>query len=262
MFIHLNVHSAYSLQEGLSLPAELVQAAAADGMPALALTDHRLLSGTVEFVSACLKAGVQPVLGLEIDLENGPLVLLAMDQSGWANCCGLSSALALQPDPESRCSIELLASHSGSLIALSRANGYPLDTLKDIFPGRLYLALQDPAVALPLADLGRRLSIPLVVTHPIYYLTASQAALQRTLSAIRLNSPLNRLPGEAIAPAGAHFISSREMGNRFRGFRAALAAAQEIADRCRFDLPLGVPHMPTVPAARRSVRGPVPAPES
>jgi DNA polymerase III subunit alpha len=247
MFIHLNAHSAYSLQEGLSLPAELVQAAAADGMPALALTDHRLLSGTVEFVSACLKAGVQPVLGLEIDLESGPLVLLAVDQAGWANCCALSSTLALQPHPDSPCSLDLLASHSESLIAISRANGYPLETLKDIFPQRLYLALQDPAVALPLADLGRRLSIPMVVTHPIFYLTPSQAALQRTISAIRLNSPLDRLPEGAAAPAGSHFVSSREMETRFRGFRTALASAQEIAGRCRFDLPLGVPHMPTVP---------------
>jgi DNA-directed DNA polymerase III PolC len=247
MFIHLNAHSAYSLQEGLSLPSELAQAAASDGMAALGLTDHRLLSGTVEFVSACLKAGVQPILGLEIDLESGPLSLLAMDQAGWANLCALSSALALQPDPESPCSPDLLGAHSGSLIALSGAYGNQLETLREIFPKRLYLTLQDTAVALPLADLSLRLSIPLVVSHPIYYLTPPQAALQRTLSAIRLNCPLDRLPAGAAAPAGSNFISSREMESRFRGFRAALAATQEIAERCRFDLPLGIPHMPTVP---------------
>ena len=62
-----------------------------------------------------------------------------------------------------------------------------------------------------------------------------------------MNCPLDRLPAEAAAPAGSYFVSAREIESRFRGFRAALAATQEIAERCRFDLPLGVPHMPTVP---------------
>ncbi len=76
MYIHLTTHSAYSLQEGLALPSELARAAAEAGMPALGLTDHRLLSGSVEFVNTCKAAGVQPVLGLEIDLDSGPLSLL------------------------------------------------------------------------------------------------------------------------------------------------------------------------------------------
>jgi DNA polymerase-3 subunit alpha len=251
MYIHLTTHSAYSLLEGLALPAELAKAAQAEGMPALGLTDHRLLSGTVEFVIACRKAGVQPLLGLEIDLETGPLSLLAMNLSGWMNLCALSSTLALRPDPEAPCPLDLLAANAGDLIALSGPQGDPsgqqLGILREIFPKRLYLTLQDPAHSLPLADFGRRLSLPLVVTHPIYYLTPDQAGLQRTLSAIRLNCPIERLPAEAAAPAGGYFVSSREIESRFRGFRAALAATQEIADRCRFELPLGVPHMPTVP---------------
>ncbi len=174
------------------------------------------------------------MLGLEIDLENGPVTLLAMDLAGWGNLCALSSALALRTEAEAPCPADLLASHSRSLIALSGPLGRQLDLLKEVFPKRLYLALQDPASALPLADLSRRLSIPMVVTHPVYYISPGQAALQRTISAIRLNCPLNRLPAEAAAPANAHFISSREIENRFRGFRAALAASQEIADRCRF----------------------------
>jgi len=71
MFIHLTTHSAYSLQEGLLSPSELVQAAHTRGIPALGLTDHRLLTGSVEFVYACKDAGIQPILGLEIDLETG-----------------------------------------------------------------------------------------------------------------------------------------------------------------------------------------------
>ena len=62
MYIHLTSHSAYSLQEGLPLPAELAEAARANGMPALGLTDHRILTGAIEFVHACQQAGIQPVL--------------------------------------------------------------------------------------------------------------------------------------------------------------------------------------------------------
>ena len=123
MYIHLTTHSAYSLQEGLTLPAELAQAAAAAGMPALGLTDHRLLSGLVEFVKACKAAGVQPVPGLEIDVDKGFLALLAMSLEGWANLCRLSSALAMRDAPEADCSMEMLEGYSGDLIAIRGEKG-------------------------------------------------------------------------------------------------------------------------------------------
>ncbi len=245
MFIHLTAHSAYSLQEGLALPAELAQAAAAEGMPALGLTDHRLLTGAVEFVTACKAAGVQPVLGLEIDLDGGRLALLAENMDGWSNLCRLSSALMLRPDPESACPLDVLAGYAGGLVALAGAElgEAALGPIKALFAGGCYLRLQNPAQGLPTASLGRRLGLPLVVTHPIYTLTAAQAGLQRTLEAIRLNQPISQV---RVAPGG-HFVSAKEMEVRFCSLKAALAATVEIAARCRFDLPLGVAHMPTVP---------------
>ena len=65
MYIHLTAHSAYSLQEGLLTPAELAQAAQANGMTALGLTDHNLLTGAIEFVTACNAADIQPIIGLQ-----------------------------------------------------------------------------------------------------------------------------------------------------------------------------------------------------
>ncbi len=334
MYIHLTTHSAYSLQEGLAQPAELAQAAAEAGMAALGLTDHRLLSGSVEFVTACKAAGVQPVLGLEIDLEpggfacacpvpsactygagtggpgrggtgaggppertpagmtpagdNGPLSLLAMNLAGWTNLCRLSSALAMRDLPactsaagtgEAACPLDLLAACSGDLIALrgespkngdrqgdpqstpnpqrtgAGGEGQPgtgeargwLGALKEIFSDRLYVALDDPATAVPLALLAHKLGLHTVATHPVYYLTPEQAPLQRTLAAIRLNQTIERLPDQAAAPPGAYFVSQAEMESRYPHFPAALAATEEIAARCKFDLPLGVAHMPTVP---------------
>lgn len=66
MYIHLTTHSAFSLQEGVAIPKDLVQAAQANGMPALGLTDRNLLTGATEFATACREADVQPVFGLEI----------------------------------------------------------------------------------------------------------------------------------------------------------------------------------------------------
>ncbi len=250
MYIHLTTHSAYSLQEGLLLPAELAQAARANGMTAIGLTDHRLLSGAVEFVLACKEAEVQPLLGLEIDLESGGrLALLATSMAGWSNLCRLSSTLALRDTPEAACPLELLALHVHDLIALPGGDSdeAQLGRLKELFPNALYLTLQDPARGLAITKRAGKLGLPLVVTHPVYYLTPDQATLQRTLAAMRLIRPLDQLPSEAAAPAGAYFTSAEEMQSRFDHFPVALAATQEIAARCKFDLPLGVAHMPTVP---------------
>jgi DNA polymerase-3 subunit alpha len=83
MYIHLKTHSAYSLQEGLIPPVDLVRAAQSFGMSAIGLTDHNLLTGTIEFATACSEAEIQPVIGMEIDIESAPLSLLATSLEGW-----------------------------------------------------------------------------------------------------------------------------------------------------------------------------------
>lgn len=246
MYLHLVTHSAYSLLEGLPLPAELAQAAQANGMPALGLTDHQSLTGAIEFIHACQEAGVQPIHGLEVDLESSRLPLLATSCEGWANLCRLSSALALRADPTAPCPLELLATYAGDLLALAQMET-DFGALKEIFPKRLYATLTDPSRGLPRMKLAEQFRLPLVVTHPVYYLTPQQADLQRTLAAIRLTQPREKLPPEVVAPAGAYFTSANEMEMRFKHFPKALQATQEIAERCRFDLPLGVPHLPSLP---------------
>lgn len=165
--MHLAAHSAYSLQEGLTTPAELARAAREAGMTALGLTDHRLLTGAIEFVAACQQEGVQPILGLEIDLDSGPLQALATNMTGWSNLCRLSSVLALQEDPQKPCSYELLSKHAEGLIALSSEP----EPLVDIFPDRLYVALRTPEQANELTSRAHKLNLPTVVTHPIYFLS-------------------------------------------------------------------------------------------
>jgi DNA-directed DNA polymerase III PolC len=220
-------------------------------MSALGLTDHRLLSGSIEFVLACRKVEVQPILGLEIDSPWGTLSLLATSTEGWANLCRLSSFLALQPDPGTACSFETLALHSWDLIALcdidDRTSGDPLAELKNLFPDRLYVALRQPSSAPWVSGVASRLHLPTVVAPPIYYLSPDQASLQHTLAAIRLNRPIEATPPQELAPGGAYFASPAEIATRFKPFPAALEATGEIAARCRFELPLGIARMPTVP---------------
>ncbi len=173
-----------------------------------------------------------------------------MSLEGWANLCRLSSALAMRDAPEAACPLDLLAAYSTDLIALAgegEGGRGRLEALKEIFADRAYVALHDPDTALQSAMLAHKLGLHTVVTHPVYYLAPEQAGLQRTLAAIRLNQPLDRLPADAAAPQGAYFVGPEEMERRYPHFPAALAATQEIAARCKFDLPLGVAHMPTVP---------------
>jgi DNA polymerase III alpha subunit len=122
MYHHLTTHSAFSLQEGLSTPTDLVKAAQANGMPALGLTDHNLLTGVIEFVTACKAVGIQPIVGLEIDLNDGPVSLFATSLEGWSGLCRLSSSVNLRDNPDAPCTLDMLASCSKDLIAISINN--------------------------------------------------------------------------------------------------------------------------------------------
>jgi DNA polymerase III alpha subunit len=243
----LTTHSAYSLLEGLPLAGRTGpgRQSVRDAGPRPDRPPH---PDWHRRIRSDLQASRHPThLGLEIDLATGGrLPLLAESLEGWSNLCRLSSSLALQENPEAPCTLELLAQYAGDLLAL----GHDEDTfgaLKDIFPKRLYATLTDPARGLPRTKQAAQFSLPLVASHPVYYLQPEQAALQRTLAAIRLVQPIAKLPPDAIAPPGAYFASVAKMEMRFAHFPKAIRATQEIAERCRFDLPLGLPHMPVIP---------------
>jgi len=273
MFVHLHTHSYYSFLNGLASPQALAQAAAQQGMPALALTDLNMLTGAVEFQDACQSAGVLPILGLELlvappsemhGISSGSLVLLAMDLAGWASLCLLSSLANQGVDP---IPFDRLAAESAQLICLSGGkSGLAarllrqdqarqalrwLGGLAGLFTDRLYVELQrhtaeDCSCATQLAELAKRQGLPLVATHNIHYLHPEQAHLQRVLAAICRNRPLEGLPAEASAPPGSFFTSQDEMAERFKDLPQALDAALEISSRCRLTLPVGKPQFPEV----------------
>ena len=283
MFTHLRVHSSYSFLRGLASPAELVQTAAQHGIDALALTDHHGLTGAIEFYDTCREAGIRPIIGLELAVAfppnpiafssvlsaetrvgSGILTLLALDSTGWRSLCRLSSALE---SDETVLPFEKLAQETAGLLCLTggvrgilmkllasgqkRTASALLSSLRALFPDRLYIELQkhgpeDGELVAGLSELAQHNQLPVTATHDIHYRSADQAALQRVLAAIRVIHPLTLLTLEEVAPPGAHFLSPAEMIRHFADFPQALAGTQEAADRCRLELPLGIPHFPEV----------------
>ena len=181
-FVHLHTHSSYSLREGAMPIAKLITFAAADAMPALAITDTNNLFGALEFSEKAAKAGLQPLIGIQLSLGFGDgatlaarggeeeagrasLVLLAKDEAGYLNLMHLASRAFLDPKPGEPPFVDLarLEGRTGGLVALSGGPQGPLDQcfgrerpevaagrldrLERLFPGHLYIELQRHGLA-------------------------------------------------------------------------------------------------------------------
>ncbi len=200
-FVHLRVHSSYSLSEG-AIKADKIAALARDAlMPAVAITDTANLFGALEFSQACTGKGVQPVIGCQVALARAdnprlnpdPLVLLARDAAGFANLQRLSSAGFLETDPtlKPQLLLERLCEHAGGLILLTGGTTGPiarllaegqmeaaerlLAQLAEAFPDRTVMELHrhglpaEKAVEPGLIALADRMALPLVATNDCFF---------------------------------------------------------------------------------------------
>ncbi|MBN2499445.1 MAG: DNA polymerase III subunit alpha [Anaerolineales bacterium] len=268
----LNTFSYYSFLEGLLSPEDLVAASQSLDIQALALTDHNHLSGVVEFILACQTADMQPLLGLSLDFiatKAEPeavcrLALLATSFKGWGNLCHLSSMLLDQTPPLKGLTIASFANHSKDLICLTGGQQGPIDlllkqgdwarageilmTLKQTFPDQLYVQLDvrspnDLERAESLRELAQQHDLPVVAANPVLTRTTADAGLLRLVNAIRLNTQLDdpvleSLPFDAVLP------DSQEFAARYAAFPEALENTFEVAERCRFDMPLSQVRFP------------------
>ncbi len=282
MFVHLHSHSCFSFLEGVSSPAQLVQAAEKESMPAFALTDHRSMTGAIEFYDACRASGIKPILGLEIenslppqfsplsrDLLVGKLVLLAEDISGWSSLCRLSSAVQNEAasSPYAPVTFDQLSENSRGLLCLTGGvDGLVfrlvsqnrdddasslLAALGEVFPERLYVQLwrhtsNDNSTLYKLVRSAQDAKLSSVATHNIYYTHTEQANIQRLLTGIRLNKEITQLNQASLAPPQAYFPGTADMQARFYHYPQALTTSMEIADRCNLELPLGETHYPEI----------------
>src|SRR5512134_311141 len=280
-FVHLHVHSEYSILDGACRIPELAARAAELEMPAVALTDHGSLAGAVELYREAGKQGVKPILGCEVYVADdrlaqkkgyAHLTLLAESNEGYANLIKLASAGYLEGYYyKPRVDWELLASHAKGIVALSgclsgrvakalesgnRAEAEAeVARLADIF-GResVYLEIQDAGLEVQkginatLAEIAGTTGLPLVATGDVHYLRHEDARAHEALLCIQSGDTLANPKHWRFDTDQFYFKSPEEMAQDFLDHPEAVARTLEIAERCSVAIELGVirlPHFPT-----------------
>ena len=273
-FVHLHLHSQYSLLDGANRLDDVLAAAREASMPAVALTDHGNLFGAIEFYDRARKAGVKPILGIEAYVAQGShrdrdvqrassnhLVLLARNETGWRNLLKLTTRSFLDGFYyKPRIDHELLRQHSEGLIGLSaclkgeinerilgRREGDAEATAREyreiLGDGNFYLELQDHGIPEQraandvLRRMARKLDLPLVATNDCHYLRREDAVAHDVLLCIgtqRLRSDADRL---RYASEEFYLKGRDEMAALFPQDAAALEATLEIAERCNVEIP-------------------------
>jgi DNA polymerase III subunit alpha len=279
-FVHLHVHSEYSILDGACRIPALVEKAARLEMPAVSLTDHGSLAGAVELYREAGRAGVKPILGCEVYVTDdrkaqkkgyAHLTLLAESNEGYANLIKLSSLGYLEGYYyKPRVDWELLERHAKGVIALSgclsgrvsralvedrpRDAREDLDRLVQVF-GRdsTYVEIQNAGLdeqkrANPaLVALAEETRLPLVATGDVHYLDAENAFAHEALLCIQSGDTLKNPSHWRFDTNEFFFKSPDEMTADFAGLEHALARTLEVAERCSVEIELGRILLPTFP---------------
>jgi DNA polymerase-3 subunit alpha len=272
-FVHLHVHSAFSLREGALAIETLAKLAKADGMPALAVTDTNNLFGALEFSEKLAKAGVQPIVGAQVTVDFGdapssssrlaelriaraPIVLLAQAEAGYRNLMRLVSSLWLDPKEGDEAHLPFDALHGADgLIALTGGPCGAIDRplaahmadlaearlgrLRETFGDRLYIELQrhglESEVTLEpaLIDLADRLGLPLVATNEPYFAARPDYEAHDALLCIAEGALLSTNERRRLTPEH-RFKTRAEMQSLFADLPEAIEASVEIAMRCAY----------------------------
>lgn len=284
-FVHLHCHTEYSLLDGAGRIKKLIAGAKAMGMPAVAITDHGVMYGVVDFFKEAKKQGIKPILGCEVYVapksrfdknQRGEgaychLVLLAENNEGYKNLVQLVSlsfteGFYYRP----RVDKELLRKYSGGLIALSACLGGEIPGLlmrsqqdaadqaaleyQEIFgKDNFFLELQDhglpeqPAVNRTLAEMSSRLSIPLVATNDLHYINREDSEYHDVLLCIQTGKTLADQERMKFDTDQFYLRSAAEMAALFPHNPEALENTVRIAERCEVILDFNTLHMPHYP---------------
>ena len=281
-FAHLHVHTEYSLLDGACRIRDLPKLVKELGQTAVAITDHGVMYGAIDFYRACKAQGIHPVIGCEVyvarrtrldktyelDAESRHLVLLCENETGYRNLSYLVSqafvdGFYIKP----RIDLDLLRRHSEGLIGLSAclageiprrlvggdydgAKEYAL-TMQDILgEGNFYLELQDHGIPQQttvnrgLLRLHQETGIPLVCTNDAHYLRKEDAESHDVLLCIQTGKTVDDENRMRYEPRNFYIRSTEEMEELFAGYPDAVENTQRIADRCQFDFTFGKYHLP------------------
>ncbi len=281
-FVHLHVHSEYSLLDGLSRITELTQRARELDMPALAITDHGAMYATIEFYRACKKVGIKPIIGVEtylaerrmtdrdpqIDSKRYHLLLLAQNQVGYQNLLKICTAAQLEGFYyRPRIDHEFLAAHAEGLICTSGCAAAELPRLleqgreeealrrlqwyRDVFgPEHFFLELQDHDIAWlrqlngKLEEFSRRFNLKLVATNDVHYVYPEQASAHDVLLCIQTGALVRQADRMRMSDGGYYLRSPQEMAHLFSQVPEALYNTRLISEMCEVDLEPKGYHLP------------------
>ena len=272
-FVHLHLHTDYSMLDGACSTENLVKRVKELKMPAVAMTDHGNIFGAVEFVDAAREAGVKPIVGCELyickkdDHRGAPegdsynhLIVLAESDEGYRNLVKIVSEASLHGFYyKPRVSKKFLAEHSRGLIGMSAClKGEVAEelvegnyekarqaaiTFNDIFgKGNFYLEIQDQGlpeeklIQANLVKLEQELGIPLVATNDSHYLCEDDAHAQDVMVCIQTGKSINDTNRLKFANNQFFVKSPAEMAKIFSGYERVLARTMEIAERCNLEL--------------------------
>jgi DNA polymerase III subunit alpha len=280
---HLHVHSEYSLLDGACKIQGLVDRAAEFGQPALGLTDHGVMNGSIELYKACKKAGIKPILGLEAYLvddiraeavryERNHLTLLASSDQGFRNLTKLSSAGFLEGYRRGKANVDLdlLSRYSQDVIVLTgclqsrfcrrivednpaEARAHADDLLQIFSPDNVYFEVQKNGIADQdkanegIVRVARELGRPLVGTADVHYLRREDYHHHAALLCVQTKSTLEE-PKLTFDTNEFYLKDNQEMSEAFAAWPDALASTLEIAERCNVDIELGKMLIPSYPA--------------
>jgi DNA polymerase III subunit alpha len=281
-FVHLHVHSEYSLLDGANRISNLVAAAVKDQQPALALTDHGNLFGAIELYKACKDKGIKPILGCEVYLaresrltphhrERNPyshLTLLAHNLQGYHNLLKLTSLSYLEGyHVRPRIDRELLGRHAQGLTCLSGCLSSEVNKLirtghqaaaedlaiglRDLFgPRHFWLELQRNGISIQdecnaaMIEIAGRTGIPLVATNDIHYLRQEDCEVQDVLLCINTGAKRSDQERFKMDTKTLFFRTREEMGAAFHDLPQALRATMEVAEQVELKIEFGKYHVP------------------
>ncbi len=277
-FVHLHVHSEYSVLDGQSRVKDLVAKAKAYNMSACALTDHGALFGAIDFYQEAKKAGIKPIIGCELYLAHTDrfdksgrssgqssyhFLVLCENETGYHNLCRLSSLGYLEGyHYRPRVDFDLLREHKDGLIATSSclAGQIPralmrddLDTAKaaleqylEIFGTDRFLIEmmdhgmpEDRKVNPLLADLASEFGLMTIATNDVHYTEADDAEAHDALLAIQTGAMVDETNRFRFPGKNFYFASPEEMREKFAEWPEAVANTEKVAERCNIEIPLG-----------------------
>ena len=284
-FVHLHLHTEYSLLDGACRIDRLMDRVKELGQTAVAITDHGVMYGCIDFYKAAKAAGIKPIIGCEVyvarrtmadrvhGIDNDPyhLVLLCENRTGYENLCHLVSEAFLHGFyGKPRVDLELLRRHHEGLIALSAclagavpqylmnedyegAKQYALNMASIFGPGNFYLELQDHGIPAQrpvnqgVLRLARETGLPLVVTNDAHYLRREDAVMQDVLLCIQTGKTVDDENRMKFETQEFYLKSEEELRSLFPGQDEAFENTARIADRCNLEFTFHEYHLPSYP---------------